>query len=126
MGAAPCPDWGAAAAVLGRAAICERVHLARSHRGGQDVCSRFFNRAGQSVLFPGSERLIAVDIETLKSIPTVIVVAAGPKKVAPIIAAARAKSFNQLVTDPAPLRTSSLGRKPRFVSTSGRPDSHRR
>jgi hypothetical protein len=23
-----------------------------------DVCSRFFNRAGQPVLFPGSERLI--------------------------------------------------------------------
>lgn len=65
-----------------------------------DVCSRFFNRAGQPVLFPGSERLIAVELETLKSIPTVIAVAAGPNKVAPIIAAARAKFFSQLVTDP--------------------------
>jgi DNA-binding transcriptional regulator LsrR (DeoR family) len=65
-----------------------------------DVCSRFFNRAGQPVLFPDSERLIAVDLETLKSIPTVIAVAAGPNKVAPIIAAARAKLFSQLVTDP--------------------------
>ena len=43
-----------------------------------DVCSRFFNRAGQPVLFPGSERLIAVELDTLKSIPTVIAVAAGP------------------------------------------------
>jgi DNA-binding transcriptional regulator LsrR (DeoR family) len=65
-----------------------------------DVCSRFFNRAGQPVLFPGSERLIAVDLETLKSIPTVIAVAAGRNKVATIIAAARAKLFSQLVTDP--------------------------
>src|SRR5512133_653884 len=65
-----------------------------------DVCSRFFNRAGQPVAFAGSERLIAVDIETLKGIPTVIAVAAGPNKVAPIIAAARAKLFSQLVTDP--------------------------
>jgi DNA-binding transcriptional regulator LsrR (DeoR family) len=65
-----------------------------------DVCSRFFNRAGQPVAFAGSERLIAVDVETLKSIPTVIAVAAGPNKVAPIIAAARAKLFSQLVTDP--------------------------
>ena len=65
-----------------------------------DVCSRFFNRAGQPVAFPGSERLIAVDMETLKSIPTVIAVAAGPNKVATIIAAARAKFFSQLVTDP--------------------------
>jgi DNA-binding transcriptional regulator LsrR (DeoR family) len=65
-----------------------------------DVCSRFFNRAGQPVAFAGSERLIAVDLETLKSIPTVIAVAAGTNKVAPIIAAARAKFFSQLVTDP--------------------------
>jgi DNA-binding transcriptional regulator LsrR (DeoR family) len=65
-----------------------------------DVCSRFFNRAGQPVLFQGSERLIAVDLETLKSIPTVIAVAAGANKVAPIIAAAHAKLFSQLVTDP--------------------------
>jgi DNA-binding transcriptional regulator LsrR (DeoR family) len=65
-----------------------------------DVCSRFFNRAGEPVAFVGSERLIAVDIETLKSIPTVIAVAGGPNKVAPIVAAARAKLFNQLVTDP--------------------------
>ena len=65
-----------------------------------DVCSRFFNRAGQPVAFAGSDRLIAVDMETLKSIPTVIAVAAGPNKVAPIIAAARANLFSQLVTDP--------------------------
>ncbi len=65
-----------------------------------DVCSRFFNRSGEPVAFAGSERLIAVDIETLKSIPTVIAVAAGPNKVAPIIAAARSNLFSQLVTDP--------------------------
>jgi DNA-binding transcriptional regulator LsrR (DeoR family) len=65
-----------------------------------DVCSRFINRVGQPVAFAGSERLIAVDIKTLKSIPTVIALAAGPNKVAPIIAAARAKLFSQLVTDP--------------------------
>jgi DNA-binding transcriptional regulator LsrR (DeoR family) len=65
-----------------------------------DVCSRFFDRAGQPIQFPGSERLIAVDLETLKSIPTVVAVAAGANKVAPIIAAARVKLFSQLVTDP--------------------------
>lgn len=65
-----------------------------------DVCSRFFNRASEPVAFAGSERLIAVDLETLRNIPTVIAVAAGPNKVAPIIAAARAKLFSQLVTDP--------------------------
>jgi DNA-binding transcriptional regulator LsrR (DeoR family) len=65
-----------------------------------DVCSRFFNRAGKPVGFPGSERLIAVDLKTLKKIPVVIAVAAGHDKVASIIAAARARFFSQLVTDP--------------------------
>ena len=65
-----------------------------------DVCSRFFNRTGRVVAFPGAERLIAVDLATLRRIPTVIAVAAGRDKVPPIIAGARAHYFNQLVTDP--------------------------
>ena len=65
-----------------------------------DVCSRFFNRTGRAVAFPGAERLIAVDLATLRKIPTVIAVAAGRDKVPPIIAGARAHYFNQLVTDP--------------------------
>ena len=43
---------------------------------------------------------VAVDRATLGKIPTVIAVAAGRDKVAPIIARARAHYFNQLVTDP--------------------------
>ncbi|HET9873343.1 MAG TPA: sugar-binding domain-containing protein [Propionibacteriaceae bacterium] len=66
-----------------------------------DVCSRFFNRAGKPISFPGSERLIAVDLKTLQKLPTVIAVAAGRGKVPPIIAGAKARYFNQLVTDPA-------------------------
>ncbi len=65
-----------------------------------DVCSRFFNREGRPVIFPGAERLIALDLKTLQKIPTVIAVAAGRDKVPPIIAGARAGYFTQLVTDP--------------------------
>ena len=43
---------------------------------------------------------VAVDRATLGKIPTVIAVAAGRDKVAPIIGGARAHYFNQLVTDP--------------------------
>jgi DNA-binding transcriptional regulator LsrR (DeoR family) len=52
------------------------------------------------VQFPGAERLIAVDLETLQKIPAVIAIAAGRDKVPPIIAGARARYFNQLVSDP--------------------------
>lgn len=65
-----------------------------------DICSRFFSRTGAPVTFPGSERLIALDLETLKQVPVVIAVASGADKVAPLIAAAQAGFFDHLVTDP--------------------------
>ena len=69
-----------------------------------DICSRFFSRAGAPVTFPGSERLIALDLETLKQVPVVIAVASGADKVAPLIAGARAGFFDHLVTDPQTAR----------------------
>ncbi|WP_330253988.1 helix-turn-helix domain-containing protein [Nocardia sp. NBC_00565] len=65
-----------------------------------DVCSRFYNRAGEPVDFPGRERLIAVELSVLQQIPVGIAVAVGADKVAPILAGAHAGYFNQLVTDP--------------------------
>ena len=69
-----------------------------------DICSRFFNRAGEPVEFPGSERLLALRLEDLQRLPAVVAVAAGRDKVAPIVAAARARYFSRLVTDPATAR----------------------
>ena len=65
-----------------------------------DLSSRFFDRAGEPLEFPGSDRLVAVDLTTLQQIPVVIAVAAGRERVTSIIAAARKRYFNQLVTDP--------------------------
>ncbi|MDJ0395739.1 sugar-binding domain-containing protein [Rhodococcus sp. G-MC3] len=66
-----------------------------------DVCSRFYDKDGNSVEFPGSDRLIAVDLAALPKIPVGIAVAVGSDKVTPIVVGARARFFNQLVTDPA-------------------------
>ncbi len=66
-----------------------------------DVCSRFFDRDGDSVGFDGSDRLIAVELEALRHIPVTIAVAIGKDKVESIVAGARGGYFNQLVTDPA-------------------------
>lgn len=66
-----------------------------------DICSRFYSASGQPVNFPGSERLIALPLETLRAVPVVVAVASGSDKVISIIAAARAGFFNRLVTDPA-------------------------
>jgi DNA-binding transcriptional regulator LsrR (DeoR family) len=66
-----------------------------------DVCSRFFDRAGDEVHFDGSDRLIALELEALQHIPVTIAVAVGKEKVESIIAGARGGYFKQLVTDPA-------------------------
>jgi DNA-binding transcriptional regulator LsrR (DeoR family) len=65
-----------------------------------DICSRFYDRDGSPVEFPGSERLIATSLERLQDIPVTIALAAGASKVPSLLAAARARYFNQLVTDP--------------------------
>ncbi|KZM72663.1 RNA polymerase subunit sigma-70 [Nocardia terpenica] len=69
-----------------------------------DVCSRFYDRAGEPVDFPGRERLIAVELPVLQQIPIGIAVAVGADKVGSILAGARAGYFNRLVTDPSTAR----------------------
>ncbi len=64
-----------------------------------DICSRFYDREGRPVLFPGCERLMATSLERLREIPTSIALAAGAAKVPSILAAAEAGYFNELVTD---------------------------
>lgn len=66
-----------------------------------DVCSRLFDHDGEPVVFPGSERLIATSLDTLRALPVSIAVAVGAEKVVGISVAARAGYFNRLVTDPA-------------------------
>ncbi|TRW79016.1 MarR family transcriptional regulator [Mycolicibacterium sp. 018/SC-01/001] len=65
-----------------------------------DVCSRFYDRTGAPVDFDGAERLIALELETLRHIPVTIAVAIGKDKVESIAAGARGGYFNRLVTDP--------------------------
>lgn len=69
-----------------------------------DVCLRFFDRAGNPVAFPGSERLIATPLDVLRSVPVTIGLAVGADKVPGIIAAAQAGYINELVTDMATAR----------------------
>lgn len=69
-----------------------------------DVCSRFFDQTGAPVDYPGSERLLALELDALRQIPVSIAVASGRDKIEPIIVAARAGYVDQLVTDPVTAR----------------------
>jgi DNA-binding transcriptional regulator LsrR (DeoR family) len=64
-----------------------------------DVGSRFYDRAGRPVTFPGESRLIAMTLEAIRRVPTTIALAVGQEKVPGIMAAARSHYFTDLVTD---------------------------
>lgn len=64
-----------------------------------DICLHFFDAHGTMLAFPGSEFLVRVPVETLRSIPSTIALAAGREKAASICAGARAGLFTTLVTD---------------------------
>jgi len=66
-----------------------------------DICSRLYDASGRPLKFPGSDRLMAIELESLRKIPHSIAVATGRSKVRSMVAAARAGYFNQLVTDEA-------------------------
>jgi DNA-binding transcriptional regulator LsrR (DeoR family) len=64
-----------------------------------DACTRFFDAEGRLVSSPADGRVIGVDLETLKSIPTVVAVAEGAQKVRAVHGALRGGLVDVLVVD---------------------------
>lgn len=64
-----------------------------------DIALRFFDINGEPIRSEIDERVIGLDLDTLRSRPHVIGVAGGPAKFAPILGAVRGKLINVLVTD---------------------------
>lgn len=66
-----------------------------------DICLNFFAPDGSELHFPGDERMVRTSPELLRRIPFMLGAAVGEEKVHSIIAGARARLFNRLVTDAA-------------------------
>lgn len=64
-----------------------------------DICARPFDGEGRPLSFPGSDRLMAMDLADLTRVPWSIGVAVGADKVPAILAAVEAGWVNTLVTD---------------------------
>lgn len=64
-----------------------------------DICLHFYDAEGNTIPYPGSDRLVRPSVELLRAIPTSIALAAGRAKVPSIVAGAKARLFTTLITD---------------------------
>lgn len=76
----------------------EAAEFARSGAVG-DCCTRFFDHRGELVDSVVNDRVIAVDLDDLRAIPTVVGVAAGAHKAPACRSALRGGLFDVLVVD---------------------------
>ncbi|HEY4604968.1 MAG TPA: sugar-binding domain-containing protein, partial [Blastococcus sp.] len=66
-----------------------------------DTCCRFFDAWGQAVPGVTDDRVLAVELDDLRRIPTVVGVATGAAKTAGVLGALRGGIVDGLITDAA-------------------------
>ncbi len=64
-----------------------------------DICLHFYDADGNTLVYPGSDRLVRPSVELLGTIPTRIALAASRGKAPSIRAGAKAGLFTTLITD---------------------------
>jgi DNA-binding transcriptional regulator LsrR (DeoR family) len=94
----------------------EIAHLAAIGAVG-NVCLRFYNAAGDEVKDGSSGQVFGLDVERLKSIPTRVGIACGPRNRDAILGALRGAWINVLVTDQFTAARLAIGSEP-LVETS--------
>jgi DNA-binding transcriptional regulator LsrR (DeoR family) len=73
-----------------------------SRRGAVgDICLRFFDQGGAPVSTPLNDRVISMDLDTLRRVPRVVGIAGGRRKTAAIRGALIGRRVNVLITDRA-------------------------
>jgi DNA-binding transcriptional regulator LsrR (DeoR family) len=72
--------------------------LHRHHICG-DICMRFFDQYGNLALYEHNQRVIGINIESLRRVPWSIGVAGGVKKANAIKGALAGRYINVLITD---------------------------
>lgn len=101
----------AADATLFREGLLPASELASLRAAGAvgDVLCQFVDREGRVVDHPVSRRVIAVGLDDLRRVPTIIIAAGGERKVAAIRAALKATGAGVLITDEAAARALLAG-----------------
>jgi len=79
----------------------EELRLLSNKGAVGDICLRFFDGSGQSVMTALNERVISMELAQLRRVPRVIGVAGGKRKLAAIRGALIGKWISVLITDRA-------------------------
>ena len=69
------------------------------HDAVGDICLHFYDADGNTLLYPGADRLVRPSVELLRAIPHAIALAADTAKAPSIVAGAKARLFTTLLTD---------------------------
>ena len=88
------------------AAVIETLRLTRAEwarferaRPVGDVCARFFDEDGQPILGEVHDRVLAVSLDDLRNVPTVVGLAVGEEKVRGVLGALSGGLLNVLICD---------------------------
>jgi DNA-binding transcriptional regulator LsrR (DeoR family) len=81
----------------------ERAEFESQHPVG-DICARFFDQAGRAIRGSVYDRVLAVDLEDLREIPTLAGVVAGAEKAPGVLGALRGQLLDCLICDGAVAR----------------------
>ncbi|MBO8191566.1 helix-turn-helix domain-containing protein [Streptomyces oryzae] len=91
---------GSSAAVIDALQLSDRERAAfEAAKPVGDVCARFFDQDGNPVGGAVEDRVLAVSLEDLRRIPTVLGLAAGVEKACGVLGALRGQYVNVLVCD---------------------------
>jgi DNA-binding transcriptional regulator LsrR (DeoR family) len=99
------PGRGTSAAILEQARLSAEERAAFEATGAVgDVCARFFDAGGREVESPLRHRVLAIELDELAAIPTVVGIAAGSEKATAARGALRGGLLDVLVCDQAVAR----------------------
>lgn len=94
--------YGASLAILDsmHLNLAEMAEFQQSGAVG-DCCTRYFDRNGHVVDSPASDRVVSIDLPSLRKVPTVVGVATGARKAAGVHGALMGKLVDVLIIDSA-------------------------
>ena len=84
---------------ISKTILTQNYDLIAQNGGVGNIALRFFNEQGEFLDSGINNKVMGIDMETMRKIPEVVCVASGKKKIIALLAALRGGLMNTLITD---------------------------